>query len=223
MTTTISTFIQTVSTIMFDIARNPIASFSLRVAELFAITLICLVMMASISSSQAASSAERFVGRVGAGVLAAANAGSVGQFRSILRRHADLRVIARFSLGKYARRLPPRQRGEVKKLVEGMITKAFATYSDRLRGTSVEVTGSVASGRYGTVVSTKVVGGSGGEIKWRLAKSGGSFRVIGRQRVRRLAVAAAALRDRDQAQAARRQFRRGFRVAALDLAQSARS
>jgi len=164
---------------MSDIARNSTASFSCRIAGFIATTLICLAMiMANLSASQAASSAERFVGRVGTSVLAAANAGSVGQFRSILRRHADLRVIAKFSLGKYARRLPAGQRGEVKKLVESLITKAFATYSGRLRGTSVEVTGSAASGRYGTVVSTKIVGGSGGEIKWRLAKSGGGFRVI---------------------------------------------
>ena len=178
MTFTPFTSIQTVSTTMFDFAKNSIASFSRRIAGLVATALICLAMMANMSASQAASSAERYVGRIGNSVLAAANAGSVGQFRSILRRHADLRVIARFSLGKYARRLPARQRGEVKKLVESMITKAFATYSGRLRGTRVEVTGSVASGRYGTVVSTKIVGGSGGEIKWRLAKSGGSFRVI---------------------------------------------
>ena len=178
MTTTISTFTQTVSRPMFNYARTSIAFFSRRIAGFTAAALICLAMMANVSASQAASSAERFVGRVGTSVLAAANAGSVGQFRSILRRHADLRVIAKFSLGKYARRLPPRQRGEVKKLVESMITKAFATYSGRLRGTRVEVTGSAASGRYGTVVSTKIVGGSGGEIKWRLAKSGSGFRVI---------------------------------------------
>ena len=59
-----------------------------------------------------------------------------------------------------------------------MITKAFATYSGRLRGTRVEVTGSTNSGRYGIVVSTKIVGGAGGQIKWRLAKRGGGFRVI---------------------------------------------
>lgn len=178
MTFTLFTTIQTASTIMQDFARNPIAPFSRRAAGFIAIVLMCLAMTANLSASQAASSAERYVGRIGTSVLAAANAGSVGKFRSILRRHADLRVIARFSLGKYARRLPPRQRGEVKKLVESMITKAFATYSDRLRGSSIKVTGSTVSGRHGTVVSTKIVGGSGGEIKWRLAKSGRGFRVI---------------------------------------------
>ena len=163
---------------MFEIARVSIAPYARCASGLLAIALSCLVIVSTISASQAASSAERYVGRIGNGVLAAANAGSVGQFRSILRRHADLNVIAKFSLGKYARRLPPGQRGQVKTLVESMITKAFATYSARLRGTSVEVTGSVTSGRYGTVVSTRIVGGSGGEIKWRLAKRGSGFRVI---------------------------------------------
>lgn len=149
-----------------------------RVNGLLAVALFCVALVSGAPAARASSAAEQFVRNVGNTVLTAANTGSVTRFRSILRRHADLRAIAKFSLGPYARRLPSNKRGEFQRLVESMITKAFASYSGRLRGSRLQVTGSTKPGRYGIVVSTKIIGGSGGQVKWRIVKRGRSFRVI---------------------------------------------
>ena len=148
-----------------------------RVNGFLVLALFCAALVSGVPESRASSAAEKYVQRVGTSVLAAANSGSATRFRSILRRHADLRAITKFSLGRYARKLPKKERRQFQRLVENMITNAFATYSRRLRGSRVQVTGKTRRGRYGTVVSTRIVGGSGGQIKWRLVKRGGSFRV----------------------------------------------
>ena len=150
----------------------------LRGTVFIVMALSLLVIFANLSASYGATPAERYVSQVGNGVIAAANSGSVGQFRSILRRHADLRTIAKFALGRYARKVPPEQRGRFHLVVEDVITNAFATYSARLRGNGVRVVSSTQTGKHGLVVTTKIVGGSGMEIKWRIAQAGGGFRVM---------------------------------------------
>lgn len=148
-----------------------------RVSRAFACTLICLVLLTNTHEARASAAAERYVKQIGSNVLAAANSGSATQFRAILRRHADLRTIAKFALGRYARKLPAKQRAQFHMVVENMITKAFAANSARLRGNNIRIVGSTVSGNHGVVVSTQIVGGSGMQIKWRIANAGGRLRI----------------------------------------------
>lgn len=147
-------------------------------SRIFAFAFFSLTLLAVTPDARASAAAERYVNQVGSGVLAAANSGSAAQFRAILRRHTDLRTIAKFALGRYARKLPAQERSKFHLVVESMITNAFAANSSRLRGQSIRITGSTPSGKHGIVVSTQIVGGSGMQLKWRVAKAGGGFKVM---------------------------------------------
>lgn len=125
----------------------------------------------------ASDKAEQFVHQVACKVLQAANAGSQTQFRAILRQYADLPAISKMAAGRHGRGLSQAERAMVQQAVELMIAQGFAKNSSWLRGESVEVTGSSQTER--TVqVSTRIVGGSVDEVKWKLAKRGAGFQVI---------------------------------------------
>ena len=127
--------------------------------------------------ADASDKAERFVQLVACKVLNAANAGSSAQFRTILRQHADLPAISKMAAGRHGRGMSKAERAMVQQAVELMIAQGFSKNASWLRGDSIEVTGSSESQR--TVqVSTRIVGGSVDEVKWRLAKRGTGFRVI---------------------------------------------
>ena len=125
----------------------------------------------------ASDKAEQFVHQVACKVLQAANAGSAAQFRAILRQHADLPTISKMAAGRHGRGLNQAERAMVQQAVELMIAQGFAKNSGRLRGERVVVTGSLERER--TVqVTTRTVGSSVDEIKWKLARYGAGFRVI---------------------------------------------
>ena len=143
--------------------------------------LAAIVIAASIvigaGQALASDKAEHFVHLVAGKVLKAANAGSSGQFRTILRQHADLPAISKIAAGRHGRSMSKAERAMVQQAVELMIAQGFAKNSSWLRGDSIKVTGSSESAR--TVqVTTKIVGGSVDEVKWKLAKRGTGFRVI---------------------------------------------
>lgn len=128
--------------------------------------------------AQAASSAEAYVSKVGASVIAAANAGSTAQFRSVLKQNADISAIALFSLGQYRKNLKSSQRQEYFGLVEKYISGVFAQHSSKLKGGKLEVTGS-REVKDSVVVESKLEGGGGSQpVVWRLVKRGGSYRIF---------------------------------------------
>jgi phospholipid transport system substrate-binding protein len=128
--------------------------------------------------AQAATSAEAYVSKVGARVIAAANSGSVAQFRSVLKQNADISAIALFSLGQYRKNLKSGQRQEYFGLVEKYISNVFAQHSSKLKGQSLEVTGS-REVKDSVVVESKLQGGgSSTPVVWRLVKRGGGYRIF---------------------------------------------
>ncbi|MGE0210177.1 MAG: phospholipid-binding protein MlaC [Parvibaculaceae bacterium] len=128
--------------------------------------------------AQAAASAEAYVSKVGASVIAAANSGSSSQFRSVLKQNADISAIALFSLGQYRKNLKPGQREEYFGLVEKYISGVFAQHSSKLKGQSLEVTGS-REVKDSVVVESKLQGGgSSTPVVWRLVKRGGGYRIF---------------------------------------------
>jgi len=129
--------------------------------------------------ARAASAAEAFVERVGAGVLSAANAGSVSAFRSLLRSNADISSIALFSLGPYRRKLPASRRSEYYRLVENYISGVFAAHAKSLQGQSLTASGSRdASDSVIVTSSFKSASGRTVPVIWRLVKRGGGYKVF---------------------------------------------
>lgn len=126
----------------------------------------------------AATPAESYVTRVGNSVIAAANAGSSSQFRSVLRQHADIPSIALFSLGQYRKNLSSSQRQEYFRLVEQYISSLFSTHAGKLKGQKLVVTGS-REVKDSVVVNSRLSSSKGDTpVTWRLVKKGGGYRIF---------------------------------------------
>ncbi len=127
----------------------------------------------------AASSAESYVNKVGNGVIAAARANSVGQFRSLLKANADIPAIAVYSLGPYAKGLTSDLKAEYYGLVEDNIAKVFVQNAKKLAGQGLEVKGTQERSDSVLVKSILNMGGGGTvPVTWRLVKRGGGFRIF---------------------------------------------
>jgi len=127
----------------------------------------------------AASSAESYVASVGNGVIAAARANSVSQFRSLLRSNADIAAIAIYSLGPYRKSLTNDVKAEYYSLVEAYIAKVFQQNAKKLAGQGLEVKGTKDAGDSVLVKSVLKMGGGGSmPVTWRLVKRGGGFRIF---------------------------------------------
>jgi phospholipid transport system substrate-binding protein len=128
----------------------------------------------------AATSAESYVSKVGNGVIAAARANSVSQFRSLLKSNADIPAIAIYSLGPYRKSLTNDVKAEYYGLVENYIARVFQQYAKKLAGQGLEVQGTKDAGDSVLVKSVLNMGGGGGSVPvtWRLVKRGSSFRIF---------------------------------------------
>ena len=131
------------------------------------------------SLALAASPAESYVSSVGNGVIAAARANSVSQFRSLLRSNADIAAIAIYSLGPYRKSLTNDVKAEYYSLVEAYIAKVFQQNAKKLAGQGLEVKGTKDAGDSVLVKSVLKMGGGGSmPVTWRLVKRGGGFRIF---------------------------------------------
>ena len=127
----------------------------------------------------AASAAENYVSKVGNGVIAAARANSVGQFRSLLRANADIAAIAIYSLGPYRKSLTNDVKAEYYRLVESYIARVFQQNAKKLAGQGLEVRGTKDAGDSVLVRSVLNMGGGGSmPVTWRLVKRGGGYRIF---------------------------------------------
>jgi ABC-type transporter MlaC component len=149
-----------------------------RIAYLVLIaTIVVLTSFGFSGNAQAANNAEGYARGISKNMLVAINHGSEQKFRSLMRRHSDIRRIGMFSLGRYARKLPAAKRGEYLRLVEAWMARTFIKYSDRLKGNSFAVTRSYTRSNTNIIVSGKITGGNDAEIQYRLAKTGSGYKV----------------------------------------------
>jgi phospholipid transport system substrate-binding protein len=131
------------------------------------------------SLALAASPAESYVTKVGNGVIAAARANSVSQFRSLLKSNADIAAIAIYSLGPYRKSLTNDVKAEYYRLVENYIARVFQQNAKKLAGQGLEVKGTKDAGDSVLVRSVLNMGGGGTmPVTWRLVKRGGGFRIF---------------------------------------------
>jgi phospholipid transport system substrate-binding protein len=131
------------------------------------------------SLAMAATSAESYVSKVGNGVIAAARANSVSQFRSLLRANADIAAIAIYSLGPYRKSLTNDVKAEYYGLVENYIAKVFQQNAKKLAGQGLEVQSTKDAGDSVLVKSVLNMGGGGVmPVTWRLVKRGAGYRIF---------------------------------------------
>ncbi len=123
--------------------------------------------------------AEKYVERVGNSVLAAARAGSVSSFRSLMQRNAAIPAIAIYSLGPYRKKLPAGRKREYYRLVTNYIAGVFAKYSNKLAARSIKAISSREKGR-SVIVKSKLQypSGKSSTVTWRLLKQGSGFKIF---------------------------------------------
>jgi len=98
----------------------------------------------------------------GKSFLSAAHSRSPAAFSRALRRHAAMRSIAFFALGRYRRKLPRKAYGRFVRLSTRYVSRKLASYADSIRGSAVDVTGC-----RGNMVETRLAP-SGQRVVWRI-------------------------------------------------------
>lgn len=130
----------------------------------------------------ASTAAEDYVTGIARDVMALANTGQKGpalraKFAALMNRYINLKGIADYALGPYAKKLPANQRPEFYNLVNNYAAALFVYYVEDFRGTELEIMSTTKQGKF-TVIQSAITGKGGREqVKWRLSPSGGGFRV----------------------------------------------
>lgn len=144
---------------------------------------MAVAALLGLSTPAAASTpAEDYVTGIADQVMKLANNGKKGpalksQFASLLNRYINLKGIADYALGPYAKQLPAGRRAEFYDLVNNYAAALFNYYVDDFRGTKLDIISTTKQGKF-TVIQSAITGSGGREqVKWRLVPSGGGFRV----------------------------------------------
>ena len=126
--------------------------------------------------------AEDYVTRIAADVMNLANNGKKGpalrqKFADLMNRYINLKGIADYALGPYAKKLPAGRRDEFYDLVSNYAAALFVYYVEDFRGTTLEIMSTSKQGKF-TVIQSAITGSGGREqVRWRLTPSGSSYRV----------------------------------------------
>lgn len=131
--------------------------------------------------------AEQFVSAQGQRVLAILNDHSRSRedekqaFRAIIDQIADVPRITSFVLGKYGRTITPAQRQQFASVFRLYAQDVYESRLGSYHGEHLKVTGSVVRKPGDVIVNTVVFGGhleTPTPVAWRLAGSGGSWKVV---------------------------------------------
>ena len=126
--------------------------------------------------------AEDYVTRIAADVMNLANNGKKGpalrqKFADLMNRYINLKGIADYALGPYAKKLPAGRRDEFYDLVSNYAAALFVYYVEDFRGTTLEIMSTSKQGKF-TVIQSAITGSGGREqVRWRLTPSGSGYRV----------------------------------------------
>lgn len=111
-------------------------------------------------------------------MLNAHRQGTVGSFRKVIDRHADVAAIADYSLGQYRKKLPA---GQKQKYYGGVVTFMSRYFADQSRIYPIakyEI-GDAAADDGEVVINSKVylLSGQSYTVVWRLSKNGSRYKV----------------------------------------------
>lgn len=143
---------------------------------------VAVAVLGLAGQARANTPAEDYVTRIAEDVMNLANHGQKGpalraKFADLMNRYINLKAIADYALGPYAKKLPSGQRAKFYDLVSNYAAALFVYYVEDFRGTTLEILSTTKQGKF-TVIHSAITGSGGREqVRWRLTPSGGSYRV----------------------------------------------
>ena len=134
-------------------------------------------------STEDARGAGTYVSKIAAEVMGLANGGGSGdalraKFVAILNKYINIRGIASFALGQYQSKLAGAEKDQFYSLFGNYVASLFVAYVADFRGSDLKITSTTSQGNFTTITSAIVSKGMGREqVKWRLASTGGAYRI----------------------------------------------
>ncbi len=146
-----------------------------RTSPFFIATAIVIGLALSAPTPAQACGAKGFIKEVSGKMLSAAKAGSVGNFRSLIKNYADVGAIGKFALGKHRKLLPSSRRKAYEKGMLEFMAKTLAEYGKKFRAIEVEV-GRCA----GHKVNARLIRSSGRAqpVIYKVKKKGSKYKVV---------------------------------------------
>lgn len=144
--------------------------------------LIMTGLFAALAPAQAAT-AEDYVTSIAGEVMSLANHGEKSpatrsKFAALLNRYINLKAIADYALGPYARKIPADRRSEFYNLVSNYAAALFVYYLEDFRGSTLEIKSTTKQGKFTVIQSAiKLKNGGAEQVRWRLLSAGGGYRV----------------------------------------------
>lgn len=129
-----------------------------------------------------AATAEDYVKSIAGDVMALANTGQKGpalkgKFAALMNRYINLKAIADYALGPYAKKLPADRRAEFYDLVSNYAAALFVYYVDDFRGSELEIVSTSKQGKF-TIIQSAITGkGNREQVRWRLVGAGSAFKI----------------------------------------------
>ena len=143
--------------------------------------LVLAAVFAAAAPAQAAT-AEDYVRGIAGDVMSLANTGQKGpalkgKFAALMNRYINLKAIADYALGPYAKKLPAARRAEFYDLVSNYAAALFVYYVDDFRGSELEIVSTTKQGKF-TIIQSAITGkGNREQVRWRLVGAGSAFKI----------------------------------------------
>lgn len=155
-----------------DIAMN-------RAARLLVNLFGAVLLVAFSAGTASAESAASYMQRVQNELMAAQRSGSSTAFQNVLRKHMDVPSIGLTALGAHARSLPKTDRPAYYNGMIKFISNYAAKEAPKYPVASAAVTGMGEETAGGATVDSKINlrSGEGYDIRWKLVRTGGTFKV----------------------------------------------
>ena len=127
--------------------------------------------------------AGTYVSKIAAEVMGLANGGGSKdalrpKFAAIMNKYINVRGIASFALGQYQSKLAGAEKEQFYSLFSNYVASLFVAYAADFRGSGLKIISTTKQGNFTTIASAIVSKGMGREqVKWRLASTGGAYRI----------------------------------------------
>ena len=134
-------------------------------------------------SSEDSRGAGTYVSKIAAEVMGLANGGGSKdalrpKFAAIMNKYINIRGIASFALGQYQSKLAGAEKEQFYSLFSNYVASLFVSYAADFRGSGLKIISTTKQGNFTTIASAIVSKGMGREqVKWRLASTGGAYRI----------------------------------------------
>ncbi|MEM9471231.1 MAG: ABC transporter substrate-binding protein [Pseudomonadota bacterium] len=152
--------------------------------RILALATVLAALMIAVTSIAPATAADhpaiKFTRKVANDLLAANRSGTITSFARVLRRHADIPGISKYSLGKYERFLPKSQNKRYYNGVTAFMARYFADQTRQYRVAKAEVLDAKKAKGSDIAVNTLVTLRTGNKytVQFLLRPAGKTFKVV---------------------------------------------